>query len=467
MGLLSNKYRVLVVLVGFLCLVSVCSNYVVMNFTFICMKNDMSFTRDDVRVNGNETSPVSLFDYTPNEKKYLMWAVAAGTIIGTFPVNYVFVRFGGRWTFFMAGIISVIATTLIPLAAQTSFHALLVARLCQGLAFAADFAAIGLLTVRWAPLSETAIFLGALTSFTNFSSVLTNAVSGAICEGFGWRTAFYAHAALGLVFFILWAIVYTDNPQKSSRVSPTELRKIQKNKSEKHLDTKNVEVPYKKLLTSPVVLCVWLNAFAEMSIIVFLHTYAPIFFNRILKFSVAETGFLLALSVFFPLPLKLVGGVISDKAKCFSERSKMLFFNTISVGLVGILIGLLSFIPQSYHYVSVVLFSIIFSCLSLNCAGFYKCATLHTRQFAHVVISTIQWMKSVALITGPALVAAIVKNEDSPVQWRIVLCILGGVMVTANTLALCVFTDKPAEYTMADADEKTIKYEVNPDKEEV
>ena len=31
----------------------------------------------------------------------------------------------------------------------------------------------------------------------------------------------------------------------------------------------------------------------------------------------------------------------------------------------------------------------------------------------------------------------------------------------ANTLALCVFTDKPAEYTMAEANEKTIKYEVN------
>nr|ACI49089.1 hypothetical protein Cbre_JD11.013 [Caenorhabditis brenneri] len=386
MSLLSNKYRVLVVFVGFLCLVSVCSNYVVMNFTFICMKNDMSFTRND---RGNETSPVSLFDYTPNEKKYIMWAVAAGTIIGTFPVNFVFVRFGGRWTFFSAGIISVIATTLIPMAAQTSFYALLLARFCQGIAFAADFAAIGLLTVRWAPLSETAIFLGALTSFTNFSSVLTNAVSGAICEGFGWRTAFYAHAVMGLVFFTLWAFVYTDNPQKSSRVSSVELRKIQKNKSEQHLDTKNVAVPYKKLLTSPVVLCVWLNAFAEMSIIVFLHTYAPIFFNRILKFSVAETGFLLALSVFFPLPLKLVGGIISDKAKCFSERSKMLFFNTVSVGLVGVLIALLSFIPQSYHYVSVVLFSIIFSCLSLNCAGFYKCATLHT-SINYVALSTVE-----------------------------------------------------------------------------
>ncbi|CAI2353617.1 unnamed protein product [Caenorhabditis sp. 36 PRJEB53466] len=461
MGVLANKYRVLVVLVGFLCLVSVCSNYVVMNFTFICMKTDMSFIREDM---SNETVSVSLFDYTPNEKKYIMWAVAAGTIIGTFPVNFVFVRFGGRWTFFIAGIISVVSTSLIPMAAQTSFIALLAGRFCQGVAFAADFAAIGLLTVRWAPLSETAIFLGALTSFTNFSSILTNAVSGAICENFGWRTAFYVHSALGLIVFVLWVLVYSDHPHKTSRVTEKELKKIQKNKSEQHLDTKNVSVPYKKLLTSPVVLCVWFNAFAEMSIVVFLHTYAPIFFNRVLRFSVSETGFLLALSICFPLPLKLVGGIISDKAKCFSERAKMLFFNTVSVGLVGILISALSFIPQSHHYLSVLLFSVIFSCLALNCAGFYKCATLHTRQYAHIVISTIQWMKSVALITGPALVAAIVKNEESVVQWRIVLCIIGGVLILANTLALFVFTDKPADYTMAN--EKSVKYETKTEKAE-
>lgn len=37
-----------------------------------------------------------------------------------------------------------------------------------------------------------------------------------------------------------------------------------------------------------------------------------------------------------------------------------------------------------------------------------------------------------ALITGPALVAAIVKNEESVGQWRTVLCILGGIMFVVS-----------------------------------
>ena len=44
-----EDFRLIVIAVGFLCLASVCSNYIVINFTFICMKNDNS----EVFVDGN------------------------------------------------------------------------------------------------------------------------------------------------------------------------------------------------------------------------------------------------------------------------------------------------------------------------------------------------------------------------------------------------------------------------------
>lgn len=40
MSLWGNYYRIVVLIVGFVCLASVCSNYIVINFTFICMKSD-------------------------------------------------------------------------------------------------------------------------------------------------------------------------------------------------------------------------------------------------------------------------------------------------------------------------------------------------------------------------------------------------------------------------------------------
>uniref|UniRef100_A0A8R1HXK6 MFS domain-containing protein n=1 Tax=Caenorhabditis japonica TaxID=281687 RepID=A0A8R1HXK6_CAEJA len=231
--------KVIVIVIGFFCLASMYSNYIIINFTFICMKNDFS----DAYVDGNGTTH-SIYDYTSEEKKWIMWSVAFGTIIGTIPLNILYVKYGARYTFPIAGFISCIATAFVPWAAHFNFFILIILRFIQGFAYSADFAAIGLMCVRWAPLSETAIFVSILTSFNGIASTITNSATGLICESFlGWRYSYYFHAVAGVALFVLWAVVYVDDPQATERVSSRELDKIQRNKSEAHLD-KNSKVPY-------------------------------------------------------------------------------------------------------------------------------------------------------------------------------------------------------------------------------
>lgn len=50
----------------------------------------------------------------------------------------------------------------------------------QGVAYSADFAAIGIVISKWAPLDETAIFIATLTSFTSIASIITNGASGVV-----------------------------------------------------------------------------------------------------------------------------------------------------------------------------------------------------------------------------------------------------------------------------------------------
>ncbi|KHJ74773.1 hypothetical protein OESDEN_25611, partial [Oesophagostomum dentatum] len=84
------------------------------------------------------------------------------------------------YPFLIAGITSTLSTFLIPIAARTGLVTLLIVRFFQGLAYSADFAAIGLVCVRWAPLSELAIYIALLTSFTPISAIVTNAISGLV-----------------------------------------------------------------------------------------------------------------------------------------------------------------------------------------------------------------------------------------------------------------------------------------------
>ncbi|KAF1752635.1 hypothetical protein GCK72_019190 [Caenorhabditis remanei] len=395
------------------------------------MKNDNS----EVFVDGNGTVR-SIYDYSSSEKKWIMWAVAAGTIIGTIPINLLYVKYGARYPFLVAGVVSSLATAFVPLAARVNFFILILLRFLQGLAYSADFAAIGLMTVRWAPLSETATFVAILTAFTGISSVVTNSLTGLICESsLGWKFAFYFHAIAGFILFVIWTFVYIDHPEDTERVSQKELGHIQKNKSEAHLD-RNTSVPYK------------------MSAVIMFSSYMPIYFHEVLKFGITETGFYVALVLFSYMPIRFVAAVFSDKFRFISEKLKIMIFNTFAVGGSGFFFACIGFIPAEHNMLSLSFFILTMCCIGVNSGGFYKCGVLHARQFAHVVIAAIQWMKCLALFSAPALVAIFVSDESNRLQWMWVHLVLGGLMIITNFVSYFIFTDEPAEWTNSEVTER-------------
>lgn len=48
----------------------------------------------------------------------------------------------------------------------------------QGIAYAADFAVIGIICVKWAPQDEAAFFISLLTVFSPFATVITTSITG-------------------------------------------------------------------------------------------------------------------------------------------------------------------------------------------------------------------------------------------------------------------------------------------------
>ncbi|EGT40135.1 hypothetical protein CAEBREN_28951 [Caenorhabditis brenneri] len=445
----GNYFRIIIVLISFLCLVSVCSNYIIINFTFICMKDDFS---EATEANGTLKS---IYDYTPTEKKYILWAVAFGTMIGTFPINVLYVKYGARIPFFSAGVLSALTTGFTPWAAGQPMWIFVILRFLQGVAYSADFAAIGIVISKWASLNETAIFIATLTSFTSIASIITNGVSGVICDSsLGWKWSFYLHAVVCFFVFSLWVLIYKDDPTFHKSVSVKELGKIQKNKSEAHIKD-GMKVPYKAIFTSPVVLTVWLCAFTELSTLIMIATYAPIYFRSVLKFDIKIIGFYLGIMTAIHIPFRFVCAFLSDKMKFVSEILKIHIFNTLAVGFVGISFVVFGQIPPEHNISAVVCLAILECFISFNSGGFYKCGTLHSRQFASTVISAIQFTKCISLFSGPALVAFFVTDESNQTQWSHVFMTLAGFTFVANILSFIFFTDKPAKWT---EDGGTVKY---------
>ncbi|CAI5455755.1 unnamed protein product [Caenorhabditis angaria] len=413
-----------------------------MNFSFICMKNDMSGAILD-----NNGTLHSIYDYSSSEKAELIWAVAIGTIVGTIPYNWAYVKYGAKYVFLSAGILSIISTVLVPTLAAQSYIALLFVRLLQGIAYSADFAVIGIICVKWAPLDEIAFFISVLTVFSPFANIITTGITGVLCtSSLGWRASYYFHAVGGAICFVLWCIVYSDCPLSCKSITTEEMANIQKGKSAEHFN-KDRNVPYFKMITNPALISVWFNAFMDLSMSIMIITYSPIYLHEVLGFPIEQTAAIIGITSFVQLPFKFTAAFISDRLMIFSPKTKMLIFNTISCGIVSLLFGGFGFVPKDHRWYAMVLLGVLHCLMSTNCGGFYQCGRYVAQQYADVVIAAIQFCKCLALFFVPAVVKTTVSNEHDRSQWALAFIIMAVFLFIANCSAYFLFTDQPAEFT--------------------
>uniref|UniRef100_A0A0R3S3S6 MFS domain-containing protein n=1 Tax=Elaeophora elaphi TaxID=1147741 RepID=A0A0R3S3S6_9BILA len=454
-GLFEHRTRYFILLLGWICLTSIFSNTIALNFTFICMTKPVSKnqTQNDVAVCFYDSGSAEL-NYDQGQKSVLLWALGFGTFIGVWPFNYLYLQFGARYVFFGAGFLSAFSTLAIPLAAYMGLAWFVVARVLQGVAYGADFAAIGMITVRWASLKQSGVFIAVLTSFNSLSTLITNPISGLLCESsLGWPAVYYVHAAFGIFIFTVWIIFYRDQPEMHKNVSGIELEKIRREKSEGYISSEKY-VPYWDIIKNPAILIIWLNAFVEIVSALFLLSYGPTYIKYVLNISVEGTGFLVALQGLSFLPFRIAAGFMSDQIKCMNEYQKMIFFNTLSLVGAGVFYCIVGFIPPEKTSLSVFAIAITHAVMAFNVGGFYKCGTFVARQHSHFVISNIQFIKCVALFVSPLLVAIFVSDDSAQEQWRIIFIILAVSLLIANSAFCLIATDQPAKFTTFHADKK-------------
>jgi MFS transporter, ACS family, hexuronate transporter len=111
-------------------------------------------------------------------------------------------------------------------AAATSVFQFAVARLSLGVGESGSFPASIKAVAEWFPKKERALATGLFNSGTNVGAIITPLIVPWITLRFGWRMAFIATGALGMVWIAAWLILYR-RPEESSLISPSELAYIQ------------------------------------------------------------------------------------------------------------------------------------------------------------------------------------------------------------------------------------------------
>lgn len=104
-------------------------------------------------------------------------------------------------------------------AAAGSIMQFAAARVSLGIGEAGSFPASIKVVAEWFPKRERAMATGIFNSGTNVGAIVTPLIVPWLTLRFGWRMAFIATGALGLIWIAAWVALYR-RPEESNLVSP-------------------------------------------------------------------------------------------------------------------------------------------------------------------------------------------------------------------------------------------------------
>lgn len=163
-------------------------------------------------------------------------------------------------------------------AAATSVFQFAVARFSLGIGEAGSFPASIKAVAEWFPKKERALATGIFNSGTNVGSTVTPLVVPWLTLRFGWRMAFIATGAIGLVWIAFWLALYR-RPEESRLVSAGELALIQSDQEQ----TTATAVPWGTMLSLRQAWAVGLGKFFTDPIWFVYLFWIPDFLSRNLK----------------------------------------------------------------------------------------------------------------------------------------------------------------------------------------
>uniref|UniRef100_A0A915PIX0 Major facilitator superfamily (MFS) profile domain-containing protein n=1 Tax=Setaria digitata TaxID=48799 RepID=A0A915PIX0_9BILA len=458
--LFHTRTRFVLVILVLLCLASVWSNILAFNFVIVCMNNEENVTMERAE-GGSLVSSMPGLEvrgplFTPQQRTYLTSAVAAAALVANFPLVSLVNRFGIRFIFTILGVLSSLATCLLPLAIIRGYYFSLGARVLQGISFAVSFPVIGAFTSQWTYYKQNGLFISVLVAYLQLSPALTMPLSGALCSStFSWPSVCYSHGVVSLMLFIIFGIFFRDSPEKHPLVSEQERQKIAVGKTECSRADIN-RIPYYEILKTGSVWAVWIAAVGNFTCVNMLFLYSPNYLHNVLGMRMADTGIAAAAPPLLQFMIKLAAGFSSDKlsflVKCLSETGKLRLYNSIAFIGSALFLSILSFIPAYHGYAATVCLGFAAGFLGFTTGGFFKAAPLVSKHFSPFVTGNVSLgLDRIAGITITMLVVPVMTWGLAPandiVGWQKIFLTTAGVLLSTNFLFCFMCSAEPALWT--------------------
>ncbi|TKR77168.1 hypothetical protein L596_018188 [Steinernema carpocapsae] len=457
----GTRTRFFMIALVLMSLSAVWSNILTFNFAVICMHPHRRLNGTYMSLANIEESPghnpedphvISFFGeqiiwYNSNETSMLVAIVAVGALLANLGSGVLINHFGIRSIFGLLGILSSVATILIPTAARLGLPYFLFVRFLQGVAFSGNFAVIGSFTDRWTYHKQNGMFVSTLVAHLQLSQAITMPVSSVLCTSFGWPSVYYFHGIVSLFIFTVFVFVYRNNPGKHPMVGDVEMKKIAHGK-EQISKAEQRSIPYSSILKSWPVWAVWVASLGCVCTVNLMALFAPTYLHTVLGFEVKHTGISAAIPPLLQFLIKVSCGIISDKLKNIPETKKMKCFNTVSFVGSALCLAILGFMNTDLQLICLALIAGSTGFLGLTTGGFFKATPLIARHYSSFVMGNISFTFTSSMLLIPVLVSYLVV-ENTPEEWRNVFLSIALILLVTNAFFVIFGSSSPQPWTIS------------------
>jgi len=377
-----------------------------------------------IYVNGFYVQRVAEFEWDSKLQGIVLGSFYYGYIILQIPGGYIATRFGGTRIFGGAIFIASILTLLTPWAARHSVYALIALRIAEGTVLGVLFPCNHAIWGRWAPPLERSRLFSITAAGCPVGTILTMPLTGLLTKyGFdgGWASVFYVFGCVGLLWFFVWCLAVHPSPGTHPTISEAEKKYILESLEQK-ANEKSGPVPWVKIITSvPVWATIVANFTADWGLYTIL-ICIPKFFQKVLGFDIATTGFLVSLPYLIKAIVGPSGGIIADMLITYkmSVRNVRRLIFTIGCSTASVFIVGVGYAKSKALALALLCTGVGFT--GLNSTGYAVNILDIAPRYAGIIIGFSNVFGSMPGFISPHLVG-IITTKNTPEEWQLVFWI--------------------------------------------
>jgi len=374
--------------------------------------------------NGFYVNKVAEFDWGSKTQGMVLGSFYYGYIVLQIPGGWLATKIGGTRIFGVALFFASVLTLLTPTAARFSVYALIVLRVLEGIALGVLFPSNHAIWGQWAPPLERSRLFSITAAGCPVGTILTMPMTGLLTKyGFdgGWASVFYVFGAVGLLWSFVWWLVIHPAPETHPTISQAEKNYIMASLSNRK-GGKAPPVPWLKIITSiPVWATIVANFTADWGLYTIL-ICIPKFFQKVLNFDIATTGFLVSLPYLIKAIVGPSGGIIADMMimNGYSVRNTRRLIFTIGCTTASIFIVGVGYAKSKAVAIGLLCTGV--GITGLNATGYAVNILDIAPRFAGVIIGFSNVFGSMPGFISPMIVGYIT-TKNTAAEWQLVFWI--------------------------------------------